>query len=173
MSDICDEAGISRGTMYRYFKSKDQVLEAVGEHIEGTLRATLTEAVTAKPEPDKRLEIVIQALLDYGKAHAELMHIVDAEPGAVLQLLTREFPTLLVAVADALGPVLSDAPPVRDGTLTKRQLAEMFTRLVLSVYLVPSPGSDQLAKRVAGLWRSVTTIAPAASSRRPGIRSVS
>jgi AcrR family transcriptional regulator len=173
MSDICNEAGISRGTMYRYFKSKDQVLEAVGEHVEETLRATLTGAVTARPEPDKRLEIVIQALLDYGKAHAELMRIVDAEPGAVLQLLTREFPTLLAAVADALGPVLSDAPPVRDGTLTKRQLAEMFTRLVLSVYLVPSPGSDQLAKRVAGLWRSVTTIAPATSSQRPGIRSVS
>ena len=23
MSDICEEAGISRGTLYRYFKSKD------------------------------------------------------------------------------------------------------------------------------------------------------
>jgi AcrR family transcriptional regulator len=173
MSDICTEAGVSRGTMYRYFKSKDQVLEAVGEHVEGTLRATLADAVSASPEPDKRLEVVLQALLDYGTAHTELARIVDAEPGAVLHLLAREFPALLPVIADALGPVLNDAPPVRDGTLTKRQLAEMFTRLVLSVYLVPSAGSDQLAKRVAGLWKSVTTIAPAAPSRQRGIRSVS
>jgi hypothetical protein len=75
-------------------------------------------------------------------------------------------------VADALCPVLSEAQPVRDGTLTKRQLAEMFTRLVLSVYLVPSPGSDQLAKRVAALWKSMTA-APAASSRRSTIRTAS
>jgi AcrR family transcriptional regulator len=172
MSDVSDEAGVSRGTLYRYFKSKDQVLEAVGEYVEGSLRATLTEAVTASPEPEKRLEIVLQALLDYGRAHAELVRIVEAEPSAVLRLLSREFPALLGAVADALGPVLSEAQPVRDGTLTKRQLAEMFTRLVLSVYLVPSPGSDQLAKRVAALWKSMTA-APAASSRRSTIRTAS
>src|SRR5947209_13954110 len=111
MSDICDEAGLSRGTLYRYFKSKDQVLEAVGEHVDGTLRATLAEAVAASPEPARRLEIVLQALLDYRTAHPELMRIVEAEPGVVLQLLAQEFPALLAAVADALGPVLDDAPP--------------------------------------------------------------
>lgn len=172
MSDITAEAGISRGTLYRYFKSKEQVLEAVGEHVESTLRATLEEAVMASPEQENRLEIVLQALLDYGRAHAELVRIVEAEPSAVLPLLSREFSTLLSAVADALGPVLNDAPPVRDGTLTKRQLAEMFTRLVLSVYLVPSPGSDQLAKRLAALWKSMTAT-PAAGSRRSRIRTAS
>jgi AcrR family transcriptional regulator len=172
MSDITAEAGISRGTLYRYFKSKEQVLEAVGEHVESTLRATLEEAVMASPEQENRLEIVLQALLDYGRAHAELVRIVEAEPSAVLPLLSREFSTLLSAVTDALGPVLNDAPPVRDGTLTKRQLAEMFTRLVLSVYLVPSPGSDQLAKRLAALWKSMTAT-PAAGSRRSRIRTAS
>jgi AcrR family transcriptional regulator len=157
MSDVCSEAGVSRGTLYRYFKSKDQVLEAVGEHVESTLRATLDEAVTTRPEPGKRLEVVLQALLDYGRAHQELARIVEAEPSAVLQLLSQEFPTLLATIGGALGPVLDDAPPVRDGTLTRRQLTEMFTRLILSVYLVPSQGSDQLAKRVAALWKSITT----------------
>ena len=31
MSDIIDASGVSRGTLYRYFSNKDQVLSAVAE----------------------------------------------------------------------------------------------------------------------------------------------
>ncbi|WP_405539508.1 TetR/AcrR family transcriptional regulator [Streptomyces sp. NBC_00075] len=156
MSDICTEAGVSRGTLYRYFKSKDQVLEAVGEYVDRTFRTTLKDAVTGHPDPEDRLEVVLQALLDYRTTHPDMVRIVDAEPSFVLDFLSQQFATLLAIISEALDPVLKGAPPVRDGTLTKRQLAEMFIRLTLSVYLVPSSGSDQTARRVAALWRSVT-----------------
>ncbi|WP_052745237.1 TetR/AcrR family transcriptional regulator [Streptomyces sp. WM6386] len=165
MSDVYTEAGVSRGTLYRYFKSKEQVLEAVGEHVERTLHTALDDAVSAQPEPENRLEIVLQALLDYRTTHPEIMRIVESEPSVVLDLLSREFNRLLAVVSDALDPVLRDAPPVRDGTLTKRQLAEMFIRLTLSVYLVPSAGSDATAERVASLWKSMTAAAGSSSGR--------
>jgi AcrR family transcriptional regulator len=171
MSDICDEAGVSRGTLYRYFKSKEQVLEAVGEHLERTLRTSLDEAVTASPAPENRLEVVLQALLNYRTAQPDVARLVETEPSMVLDFLTREFTMLLAAVTEALDPVLKDAPPVRDGTLTKRQLAEMFTRLALSVYLVPTTGSDQTAKRVAALWRSMVAAPDGGTTGRSRIRS--
>ncbi|WP_432194241.1 TetR/AcrR family transcriptional regulator [Streptomyces sp. bgisy027] len=165
MSDVYTEAGVSRGTLYRYFKSKDQVLEAIGEYVERTLHTTLENAVSAHPEPEERLEVVLQALLDYRTTHPEIMRIVESETGFVLDLLSREFTRLLAVVSDALDPVLRDAPPVRDGTLTKRQLAEMFIRLALSVYLIPSAGSDATAERAAALWKSMTA-APASGTGR-------
>lgn len=169
MSDVCTEAGVSRGTLYRYFKSKDQVLEAVGEHVERALRTSLEEAVAAHPEPEDRLEVVLQAMVGYRAVHPETMRIIDAEPSFALEFLSREFTTLLAAVTEVLDPMLRDAPPVRDGTLTKRQLAEMFIRLALSVHLVPSAGSDQTAKRVAALWKSMTVV-PANASPTPKVR---
>lgn len=168
MSDVCTESGVSRGTLYRYFKSKDQILEAIGEYVERTLKTTIDEAVEAHPDPAERLEVVLQALLDYRTAHPDIVRIVESESSVVLELLSREFTRLLAIVSDALDPVLRDAPPVRDGTLTKRQLAEMFIRLTLSAYLVPSAGSDQIATRVAALWRSVTAspVSPARGKAR-------
>jgi AcrR family transcriptional regulator len=169
MSDICTEANISRGTLYRYFKSKEQVLEAVGEHVERDVRASLQDAVEASPDPKDRLEVVLQAMLDYRTAHPDLVQIVEVEPSFALEFLSREFTTLVAAVTEVLDPMLRDAPPVRDGSLTKRQLAEMFIRLALSVYLVPSSGSDQTAKRVAALWKSMTA-APSGTARAPRVR---
>ncbi|MGX1675482.1 TetR/AcrR family transcriptional regulator [Streptomyces sp. NPDC055400] len=165
MSDVYTETGVSRGTLYRYFKSKEQVLEAIGEYVERTLHAALDDAVAARPEPEDRLEVVLQALLDYRTTHADVMRIVELEPSVVLDLLSREFNRLLAVVSDALDPVLRDAPPVRDGTLTKRQLAEMFIRLTLSVYLVPSAGSDATAARVASLWKSMTATSANSTGR--------
>ncbi|ROO88027.1 TetR family transcriptional regulator [Actinocorallia herbida] len=166
MSDICEEAGISRGSLYRYFKSKEQVLEAVGDHVERAIRDTLVTAVDTNPEPAARLEVVLQAMLDYRTEHPATMQLIEAEPAFALELLTRQVGMLLSLVTDLLDPVLRDAPPIRDGSMTKRQLAEVFIRLVLSVYLIPTTGSEETAKRVAVMWQSMT--AASAPAAKPG-----
>jgi AcrR family transcriptional regulator len=145
MSNICEEAGISRGSLYRYFKSKEQVLEAIGDHVERELRAALISAVEVKPEPAERLEVVLQAMLDYRTENPAVVRLIDAEPAFALDLLTRQLSMLLSLVADLLDPVLQESPPIKDGSMTKRQLTEVFIRLVLSVYLLPTTGSEETA----------------------------
>ncbi|HWO73799.1 MAG TPA: TetR/AcrR family transcriptional regulator [Dehalococcoidia bacterium] len=44
MQDICNEAGLSPGAVYRYFKSKEEIIEGMGEHRQRENAARLEQA---------------------------------------------------------------------------------------------------------------------------------
>jgi TetR/AcrR family transcriptional regulator, transcriptional repressor for nem operon len=63
-SDIAEAAQIPRGNFYYYFKTKDEILEAVVDlRLEG-IRAMLAEWDAAFPEPRDRLKRYVQILLN-------------------------------------------------------------------------------------------------------------
>jgi AcrR family transcriptional regulator len=143
MTDICAEAGVSRGTLYRYFKDKDQVLEAVGHQVESTLKVAVDNAIAADPEPAHRLQVVLRAVLDYQQLHPETVELVRVEPAFALDFLTRRLPVFVDILTDALEPVLTGAPPVRSRKMTRQQLAEMFLRFVISAIVIPPRRRDR------------------------------
>ncbi len=65
MKDICRAANLSPGAVYRYFDSKEKIVEAlaemVGERINTFLEATASEEITAESLADK-LEVLCTAL---------------------------------------------------------------------------------------------------------------
>lgn len=63
-TDIADEAGVPRGNFYYYFKTKDEILEAVVEYRLDGIRAMLAEWDAAIPEPRDRLKRYVQILLN-------------------------------------------------------------------------------------------------------------
>ena len=54
-SDISDETGIPRGNFYYYFKTKEEILEAVVESRVAIFRAMLEQVETESSEPRERL----------------------------------------------------------------------------------------------------------------------
>lgn len=48
VSDIVKMAGVAQGTFYLYFKTKDDIVLAVVDHLVGALQASLTDAVNAE-----------------------------------------------------------------------------------------------------------------------------
>ena len=155
MSDICEEAGVSRGTLYRYFKSKEAVLEALSQHVLFSMRAILEEAVEANPDPDERVRVVLETMMSFADRLPYTVAIVETEPGFAIEFFTRSMPTYLSILVDVLGPAIEDTPPVRSGALTTRQLAEILQRVVLSAYLIRTPGSRALGSRTADIWYSL------------------
>jgi AcrR family transcriptional regulator len=170
MTDICDEAGVSRGTLYRYFKDKDQVLEAVGHQVESTLKVAVDNAIAADPEPAHRLQVVLRAVLDYQQLHPETVELVRVEPAFALDFLTRRLPVFVDILTDALEPVLTGAPPVRSRKMTRQQLAEMFLRFVISAIVIPPDDGIAMADRVAGMWKSLTAASAAGQHGAPSRR---
>ena len=49
MQDLIAEAGLSVGAVYRYFKSKDEIINAISQNITGTLGHQLEEIAAAGP----------------------------------------------------------------------------------------------------------------------------
>ena len=60
MQDLIGEAGLSVGAVYRYFKSKNEIINAIAQSTAGGLAATLGELVA----PDLPLLDAMSAVLD-------------------------------------------------------------------------------------------------------------
>ena len=163
MSDICDEAGVSRGTLYRYFANRDEVLAAVRQQIVQDLRDQLAEATRARPAPDERVSVVLQALAQHTARNPAIGALLRREPALALEFLTAEFGAILTVVTAALRPALKLSPPVVAGVLSERQAAELLLRVMLTFELVPSRGSSSLAARIATVWDSLLATGVGAS----------
>jgi AcrR family transcriptional regulator len=166
MSDVCHEAGVSRGTLYRYFKSKEEVLEAIGQHVENGFRRAIQEAIAEEPNVEDRLRVVLDVIVHYNDRHPEAAAAIAAEPEFALAFFRREFPNHLAITREGLGPVLDQATVVREGVITKNQLAEIFLRIAMSTTLVPSPQSGKTPERIAALWAALTRPAKAILRKR-------
>lgn len=165
MSEVCEHAGVSRGTLYRYFTDREQLRAAVRQHVVTTVEQSVAAAVQARPEIEHRVRVVLLALSQHTARHPELRLLVDREPALALSFLADEFPAILTIVTDALRPALRESAAVVTGALTERQVAEILLRMMLTGDLVPSRGSRSLAQRGADLWDSLAGATPAVPIR--------
>jgi AcrR family transcriptional regulator len=123
MTDVAAQAGVSRGTVYRYFRDKECLLRAVADYerrrYETSVRAAL-EDVTPGPQQVIRL---IDHTLAYFETHPSLGQLLEIEPGFVLENLRSQLPALQVTAEEFLAPVLADLAVVRSGMVTPAQLS--------------------------------------------------
>jgi len=138
LDDVAREAGCSRATLYRYFPSKQAVLDAavLAE------RARVVDAVRGAAAGAETLEDAVVALLaslgtELGQ-HPALRFVADFEPERLLpQLCFAGGDRLLSAGADVLAPALApfvgaDAP----------RAAEWVARVALCLLCAPAPPVD-------------------------------
>ncbi|MCA2355469.1 helix-turn-helix transcriptional regulator [Mycobacterium intracellulare] len=138
MSDIAHEAGVSTGTLYRYFKNKDELLRSLGDHFVTRLQAVLDAAIEANPRPADRLLIVIDVMLRFWLENPATMQIGELEPGFVVDYIKRVAPQLSGVLSDALEPALVDSPAVLNGSAELNEIADLIVRMAFSHYFMPS-----------------------------------
>jgi AcrR family transcriptional regulator len=163
VSDICESSQIARGTFYRYFNSKEEVLAALGQHFQDGVAADFAAAIEANPNPESRVEVVLDTILAYRAAGGDWNQMLDVAPEFTLEFIRDTFPKLVDVVTDALGPVVEESPLVISGALAKRQLGELFMRSVMSMLFLPGSRSDEVPALLASLFK---VDAPSAKPRR-------
>jgi AcrR family transcriptional regulator len=167
MTDIGDEAHVSRGTLYRYFASREDVLAAAEERVLRTLEQALDEAVAASPRPADRLTAVFSALSAHRAEHPALVELMRDQPRLVLDFFARQFDTLLDLLEETLQPVLERTSAVRTGAMTERQVAEVLLRVALTADVISAPSTQWLGSQAAQLWTSLLAPRDAARPRAP------
>jgi AcrR family transcriptional regulator len=171
VSDICESSGVARGTFYRYFASKEDVLAALARHFEDGVSAAFAAAIEADPDPAVRVQVVLDTIIAYRAAGGDLVRMLDVAPSFTLEFLRDTFPNLVDVVTDALGPAAEESPLVTSGAVTKRQLGDLFLRSVISMLFLPGGSSSDVPDVVASLFRpQATALTPRRRKRGTGAK---
>ena len=113
VDDIAARAGVSKGTLYLYFKDKEEIFGAVVRNTVAPNIAMIRETVAASDMP---FRLIVQSLLERVVDMAERLPI-----GAVAKIVigeTRNFPELAKVYHDL---VVSEAIAIVSGLIGKAQ----------------------------------------------------
>lgn len=161
--DVCHEAGISRGTFYRYFSSQEDLLDAFSRYQRDRFHNALSEATAAYDDPDERFLAFVRFVDDYLE-NDRVRRLLIVAPDYAMRWFQRNFHDSMIRFQNALG-VVFDAWEARLGVLLDRELiCELIVRYTLSDVLVPAgPERRNLPRRIE---RLITMLLSGRISRR-------
>jgi TetR/AcrR family transcriptional regulator, repressor for uid operon len=132
LSDVAAQAGISRPTLYKFFKSKDDLLSAFGQFELQLLRQDLDRAISGRSGRD-RVSALLEFLVDFYSSY-QMRGLIEIEPGLVLDQMATSLPTLVDLVAPVLAGQVVDPQAV----------AQALVRLSVCHYLIPGDDDDRM-----------------------------
>jgi AcrR family transcriptional regulator len=136
LDDVAREAGCSRATLYRYFASKQAVLQAAVRAEADRVTAALRQAAAAADTLEDAVTAILGTAGDLVRHHPALQFVAAFEPERLLPHLAFAGGDRFLAVAtDALAPALA---PFVDGPETGRA-AEWVARVGLALLCSPTP----------------------------------
>jgi AcrR family transcriptional regulator len=137
MSDIIDVSGVSRGTMYRYFSNKDEVLVAVSEFVCVGFENGVREAGEGIVDPMERFKAVMQFYARYTTENSP-GRVFEVEPVFHLDFFRSRFTRYKQAVEDALEPTFDYLDGLLGEPINRDGFVEMLVRTQLSTLMVPA-----------------------------------
>jgi AcrR family transcriptional regulator len=154
--DVCEVAGVSRGTFYRYFSSQDDLLDTFSRHKRNSFHVALTHALSDIDDPEERLNAMI-AYLDNYLEQSRARRLLVIAPEYALGFFRRVFHDSIVRFQDVLD-IVFDAWDQHLGVKLDRELiCEMIIRYMMSETLVPESASRRLLPiRIKKLVSSLT-----------------
>ena len=147
MLEIAEAAGVSRGTLYRYFPSKEQVLTAAAAYDERRFSDGVDQLLAAAPTPQQRISDFMAYAFDFIRSHPA-RSLFESEPGFVLSFLLDHLPALHTELVESLGDALDTVPAVARGELDREQLADVIVRLFASSWIIPETDDASLVQSV-------------------------
>lgn len=140
LSDVAVEAKVSRPTVYRYFGSKEGLLEAFGLYEQDNFDAGVATAMAGLSGAD-RLDAALRFIVDFQSTYS-LGSLADTEPDHVLFQMKRALPIMLERVARIIGGPSGDIA------------AAAVVRIAVCHYMIGGGSSDQFLaelRHAAGL----------------------
>jgi AcrR family transcriptional regulator len=165
MSDVSAHAGVSRGTLYRYFPNRDELLRDLAAFETERFQQRVGEALRTAPR-GARLRVALQHVTRYAGEHPAIQRLIENEPAFVLRYLREQFPALRAATAALLAPLLAETRPVRHGAATTAQLIDWLTRMMISAVLFCDPDPDGMARGLTAVY-ALLVEPPPPRARRP------
>ena len=96
LADVARAADVAPGNMFTYFRTKDALSQAVGEHLVERIRGMTAELDSISADPLTRVRLLLNRSADNGAHYAEL--------GCPLASLARDVRQMRSSAVDAAAP---------------------------------------------------------------------
>ncbi len=106
VSEIAHAAGVADGTIYLYFKNKDDLLISLFEEKMGEIVADIRGKVAAADGPLSRLKIFIENHMDLLVREAGLIEVIQIELRQSNKFMKEYVPVKFLEYLDVLGGIL-------------------------------------------------------------------
>jgi AcrR family transcriptional regulator len=83
MDEIAKEAGVAKGTLYLYFRSKTEIYKAVLDHDMGTLKESSLDRIDAAESLREKIRAFTLARIERAETNREFFRIMDSESHAL------------------------------------------------------------------------------------------
>lgn len=124
MTEICRDVGVSRPTIYRYFPTREALLESVFEYILDDYMEKLDAQIAANPDPLQRVEVIAnfaEARLDDGGAQ-----LFQLDPALVIRLITNSQERLIAHGQTVFAPLFDMSETLSGQAIDRRAASTAF-----------------------------------------------
>jgi TetR/AcrR family fatty acid metabolism transcriptional regulator len=160
ISQIAKEAGVADGTIYLYFKNKDDILIKVFEERLEEINARFREALTKIDDPVERLRAFIRMHMDLMEQNRALAEVISVELRQSQRFMKEYVPVKFAEYMNILSWIIRDGKDrgvfraeVNPGVV-KRAVFGALDELVLYWVLTPSPkhGIEEMVAQTTELF---------------------
>ena len=145
MADVAEAAGVARATVYRYFPTRDALLDELAQAAVADLEARLDSARIDQVPPEEGIARAVRALVDLGDSFVLLVRQRRrSDPQRFERTLIRPVRDLFER-GQADGDIRSD--------IASAQLTESLIGLIVGVRTSsPGLGTDDMTATINGLF---------------------
>lgn len=155
MTDVSESGGVSRGTLYRYFPSKSELLDALARYEQLRFETGLSDAMSVPAQQSENVQAMVDFAVAYLHEHPALGRMLESEPAFVLDYLRSQLGALHHATLRSIGPQLQASRAVESGLATTEQVVDMLIRMLVANFVAPSSKPEDDAETLKAMVQLV------------------
>jgi AcrR family transcriptional regulator len=160
MSGVADAAGLSRGTVYRYFPNREELLEGIAEHVRQSFESGVESAAAEGGSPRVKIERIVMGRVDTETMEA-IRRLRELQPAFTLEFLTAHLSGFVLVYRNALADLFDRS----DLAMSCDDFTDIMARLGASGTLF-GDSTETTNRLIVAIWDAIQPKGSKSRARR-------
>lgn len=139
VDDVATRVGVTKGTVYFYFETKEKLFEAMIQHISGPIKEVLKTADGLRGRPTEKLQQFLKLLYDQiaeDRKTREILRFVIAEGVRFPDLIDRHHEEFIAPIIRKIGAILEEGAALGEFPHKPAAFADITMAPVLAMMII-------------------------------------